>query len=80
MRSIDKRVASIEAWQEESRKDPFFPLQVEWKPAGKTIGQVMDEMLDQVAPRVAPTSAAELTQALMLAGQQNPPRRFSFFK
>ncbi len=45
-RELDPRVKSLDAWEQASRADPFFPLHVRWRPAVGTIGDVMAEMLD----------------------------------
>jgi hypothetical protein len=50
MRNSDPRIASVQTWEQESKKDRAFPLKVRWRPAGKTVGQVMEEMLAVLAP------------------------------
>ncbi len=50
MRDIDTRVGSLAAWAKETEKDPFFPLTVQWRTAGKSVGEVMEELLAKVAP------------------------------
>ena len=62
MREVDARVSSIDAWQEASRSDRFFPLQVEWKPAGCTVGEVVEGMLGELAPPFCPASAEDFVQ------------------
>ena len=69
MRSVDRRVGSLSAWEAETRKDPFFPLKVEWRTAGKTVGEVMEEMMDRISPLKLPSSAFELLPLM------NPPVR-----
>jgi len=73
MRRIDRRLSSLPAWEEASKKDPFFPLTVCWQPAGKTVGEVTDEMLSAVAPRL-PMSAEGLSQLLNLCPTKNGTR------
>jgi hypothetical protein len=65
MRSIDPRHTSLAAWEEASRKDPYFMLGVRWRPLGQTIGEVMDGMLAAVAPSSPlPQTAAGLVPIL----------------
>jgi hypothetical protein len=78
MRHIDHRVSSVAAWEEESRKDPFFPLQVNWQPVGKAVGEVMEEMLSAIAPAHAPASAMELVQLVSLCPKSNHARKWPF--
>ena len=52
MRTIDPRVASTEAWEQATRENPRFPLEVAWQPAGTTVSAELGAMLDNV---VAPT-------------------------
>jgi hypothetical protein len=66
MRGVDPRVASLDAWEAATKQDPFFPLTVLWRPAGKTVGQVLIEMLNAIAPHRPPSSAAELGALLPL--------------
>ncbi len=39
---VDERLASIEAWQDATLKDPLFALEVPWLPTGLTLGGVLD--------------------------------------
>jgi hypothetical protein len=66
MQGIDPRVASLAAWEQESKKDPFFALNVEWRPVGKTVGRVVIEMLNAIAPAPSLSCAAELAALLSL--------------
>lgn len=43
-RSVDPRLATIEAWEEASAKDPLFVLDVPWLPTGLTLGQVSERI------------------------------------
>jgi hypothetical protein len=49
-RSLDRRFETLEAWERASREDPFFPLNVAWTPAEKTVGDVMEEMIASIGP------------------------------
>ena len=48
--SIDARLASADAWEEATRTDPYFALQVRWRRASRTVGATLEYMLDRVAP------------------------------
>jgi hypothetical protein len=60
MRSVDPRVAGVAAWEAESARNPFFPLDVGWRPSGKTVRAVMDETMSRVWPLRAPGAVADL--------------------
>ena len=64
MRSLDPRVASLAAWEEASGHDPYFVLDVPWKPLGKSIETVMEEMLQVRGLRPFRPNAASLAQVL----------------
>lgn len=74
MRGLDPRVASLEAWERATREDPFFPLKVRWRPAGKAVGQVMAEMLQATAPGGLPASATEAAALLPLCAAEAPAK------
>jgi hypothetical protein len=78
MRRIDPRVASLAAWEEESKRDPFFTLQVKWQSLGKTVGEVIAEMLRGVAPAPAPASASDLVQFVNLCPTSGSPGKWPF--
>jgi hypothetical protein len=78
MRQVDPRVSNIEAWQEASKRDPFFPLQVRWKPAGYTVGQVVDGMLSELTPPFCPTSAEDLVQLFHACSDSGTGRKKVF--
>jgi hypothetical protein len=58
MRDVDPRVASVAAWEEATRVDPWFALDVAWRPAGTTARAELLGMLDHVAaaPPEKPTA------------------------
>ncbi len=41
-RKCDPRLASLEAWEAATARDPLFPLAVSWEPAGLSLGQALD--------------------------------------
>jgi hypothetical protein len=75
-RKIDRRVETLEAWEQATRDDPFFPLHVPWKPSGKTIGDVIEEIIGRVSPP-PPTTIAQLAQVLTLVIPHSARRTLS---
>jgi hypothetical protein len=57
---VDRRIATIEAWEEETRENPIFALDVPWIPAGRTVRQVAErifELNDATARRFTTSNA-----------------------
>jgi hypothetical protein len=74
MRKVDRRVSTLETWEKATQEDPFFPLNVTWKPAGQTVGHVVEEMMNRLgAP--PPATAAHLVQllAVLAAPKRSAP-------
>ncbi len=80
MRKVDPRVASLAAWEEATRKDPLFPLSVQWRPSGRTVGQVMEEMLNRVAGPAFTGGQSELAALVSPSGKPTAPRRTFWLK
>jgi len=76
LRGIDPRLANLAAWEQATREDPYFTLQVPWKPAGETVGDVMEAMLAMAAAPAPPASAAQLIH--LFQTRKNPSSRRSF--
>ncbi len=51
-RSIDERIASIDAWEGASRTNPNFALEVPWLSARTTLTEQLEKMLAAVMPSV----------------------------
>jgi hypothetical protein len=64
MRGLDPRVASLDAWEEASRRDPFFPLHVKWQAAGCTVRDVVNAMLEGTGAPRAPETLPEWVHML----------------
>lgn len=45
-KSVDKRIATIDSWQEETCKDGFFAMEVPWLDTGMTVKQVVQRMFE----------------------------------
>lgn len=45
-RTLDRRISSLEAWEEASKADPLFPLRMNWEPAGCTLRQAVGRLID----------------------------------
>ena len=76
MRTVDRRVASVAEWEQESARNPFFPLAVEWRPSGRTVSDVLEEMMHRLRPVRAPGSAAELLPFFNAPVKSKPRRGF----
>ncbi len=52
---IDCRVTDVDRWQKESVKNPWFVLDVAWKPVGVTVRQLIEREIEalQLTPRFA---------------------------
>jgi hypothetical protein len=64
---LDSRISSVEAWRENTAKDPTFVLNVPWKPAGHTILDVAEALLARAAAVQPPATATELATLLCRA-------------
>ena len=74
MRSLDPRVASLRTWKKANAKDPYFALDVPWKPVGKSIETVMEEMLETRRMKAFPPDATSLAQVLNGVRKQKAKR------
>ena len=74
MRSVDRRVASVAEWEQESARNPLFPLAVEWRASGKTVEAVMEESMNRVWPMRPPGSAADLLPFFNAPAKSKPRR------
>ena len=76
MQQLDSRVASVEAWEEATRADRFFPLQVAWRNADTSAAAELDRMLDQVDQGLpAEPTATDLAGLVTRAGAGRRRRR-----
>jgi hypothetical protein len=73
MRTLDRRFDTVEAWGKASLENRYFPLEVQWKPAGQTIGSVIDQMIARVGSP-PPTTITHLAQLVSLLAKR-PARR-----
>lgn len=71
-RSLDPRIASLEAWEAASKADPLFPLRIPWEPAGCTLRQVMDRLIDVRHADVKPLQSASDLADLMYRLREAP--------
>ena len=67
---IDPRVDSIETWQEATRADPRFALQVPWRAANTTVSAELHRMLDGVVGPGTVTTAEDLAALVALLGEK----------
>ena len=62
-RNVDPRVACVEAWQEASLQDRFFPLSVPWLKTGHSLRQVIDRIFKNLrAAEPTVRTAADLAR------------------
>ena len=67
MPPADPRVASMEAWQDATRANPRFALEVNWPAAKTTANKELEKMLDHVAACRVPATATDLAGLLTRA-------------
>jgi hypothetical protein len=74
-RKVDPRVSSIEAWQEASREDPLFVLNVPWLETGKTVQQVVDRTFKNCrARRRRVETCSDLARCILHNRSETPAR------
>jgi hypothetical protein len=73
-RSIDPRIASIDAWEEASRASPGFALEVPWHAARTTLTEQLEKMLGAVTPSV-PIACADDMAGSFSASESAERRR-----
>jgi hypothetical protein len=67
---IDPRVASLDAWQEATRENPRFALDVQWRTAGTTMSAELAMMLDRTVEPLAVRSTTDLAGVITRAGSR----------
>jgi hypothetical protein len=73
MREIDPRVASAAAWQEASRQNARFALEVAWRPADTTTSAELAAMMDRVLVPSGLGTATELAGLVTAARRRTQP-------
>ena len=58
-RKVDPRISTVQCWQEASRDDPLFVLDVPWLDTGKTVRQVAARMAGNLGAAGARVKSAE---------------------
>jgi hypothetical protein len=74
MRDLDRRLASPEAWQEATRANPRFTLDVAWRPAQTTVIAELEAMLGHIEAPVRVETAADLGNILNRAARREGRR------
>lgn len=46
-RKVDKRIATVEQWEQSTKEDPLFALEVPWISTGRTLDQVVERIFDR---------------------------------
>jgi hypothetical protein len=69
MRDVDPRVATLDAWEEATRQNRWFALEVPWKSAETTASSELAAMLDQLErPLCEAPTASQLAGLVTRAG------------
>jgi hypothetical protein len=71
-KAVDPRVATLEAWEQATRENRRFALEVPWKPAGESATGVLMGMLDRVVSPFNPLEASDLSAIISLAHRRRP--------
>ena len=62
---VDPRISTIESWEEATKANPFFAVEVPWLKTGKTIRQVADRIFKNLhASNSAVTSESDLARII----------------
>ena len=62
---VDPRIASIETWEDTTKKDPLFAMDVPWLPTGKSVRQVAKRILAaNSSGSASPRTAADLARII----------------
>lgn len=66
----DPRLATVEAWEEASARDPGFVLSIPWIPVGRTLDQVMESVGGELGTRRAPARNGALQRVILKHGSR----------
>jgi hypothetical protein len=58
-RNVDARIRTVEAWEQASREDPLFALNVPWIPTGHSLGSAVNRIfarLNAAGPQTSPAA------------------------
>lgn len=75
-RKVDKRIATIEAWETATKEDPLFALELSWLKTGYSVRQVADRIFQNL--RAGPqcvTSASDLARIVFNNNGDSPKER-----
>jgi len=64
-KGIDERVADVNRWEEESKKDPNFVLKVSWLPVGETLKACIDRTIRALGCNYVMNSSSGLGAAVV---------------
>jgi len=63
-KSLDPRLASVEAWREATQADPFFALRVPWVSAKTTLRAELDRMRSALVPGPSIENSGQLARLI----------------
>ena len=70
---LDQRISTIERWEQATRKDPIFVLDIPWLPVKRSVGQVAERSLKlQTGSRTATLNARTLARLITRNGEMVP--------
>lgn len=70
---VSADVCTIERWEEATRKDPMFVLDVPWIPVDKSVGEVVNRSLkNQTIVPVTPPNARTMARLITRYGKAVP--------
>ncbi|HYT91904.1 MAG TPA: hypothetical protein VEL76_24535, partial [Gemmataceae bacterium] len=62
---VDKRIATVDKWQEVTAKDPLFVLEVPWLKTGLSLKQVAARIFDNLkASKATVTSSRDVARLI----------------
>jgi len=69
LRRLDPRIATPHAWEEATRRNPRFVLDIEWPAANTTVAAELGAMLDRVVTPARVATASDLAGLLARTGR-----------
>lgn len=74
-RQVDPRIQSVESWEEATKQNPLFAVEVAWLETGKSVRDVVNRIFDiNRAHEVSFQSASELARLVFNGARATPQR------
>jgi hypothetical protein len=68
---VDKRIASVEAWEQATKKDPLFVLDVPWLDTGRTVQEVINHIFENHNVPLHVTPSQKTLTSLVFNSEKN---------